>query len=76
MRGNLLKLETDVIIENATNEGLTRGHAEERENGIRIMISNAIEDQLPIAKLLHRLCTNYSLSQDMAEAYIRKYTQN
>ena len=80
MRGNLLKLETDVIIENTTNEGLARGltegRAEGRENGIRIMISNAIEDQLPIAKLLHRLCTNYSLSQDMAEAYIRKYTQN
>ena len=72
MRGNLLKLETDVIIENATNEG----RAEKRENGIRIMISNAIEDQLPIAKLLNRLCTNYSLSQDQAEAYIRKYTQN
>lgn len=72
MRGNLLKLETDVIIENTAN----KVRAEERENGIRIMISNAIEDQFPIAKLLHRLCTNYSLSQDQAETYIHKYTQN
>lgn len=76
MRGKVLKLETDILIENATNEGLTRGHAEERENGIRIMISNALEDQIPISKLLNRLCTNYSLSPDKAEAYIHKYTQN
>ena len=72
MRGNLLKLETDILIEDATNKGRT----EERENGIRIMISNAMEDQIPIAKLLKRLCTNYSLSQDKAEAYIQKYSQN
>ena len=80
MRGNLLKLETDVIIENATNEGLARGltegRAEERENGIRIMISFAHKNNIPHQNLTEQLIQNYSLSPDQAEAYIHKYTQS
>lgn len=88
MHGNLLKLETDVIIENATNEGLARGLSEgrtrglneglakERENGIRIMISFAHKNNIPHQNLTEQLVQNYSLSTDQAEAYIHKYSQS
>ena len=79
MRGNLLKLETDIIIENATNEGLARGltegRAEERENGIRIMIS-ALKPFTTNEQITKQLIQNYNLSPDKAEAYIRKYAQS
>lgn len=71
MRGNLLKLETDVIIENATNEG----RAEERENGIRIMIS-ALKPYATHEQITKQLIQSYNLSLNQAEDYIRKYTQN
>lgn len=75
MRGKVLKLETDILIENATNEGLTRGHAEERENGIRIMIS-VLKPYNTNEQIVKQLMQSYNLSQNKAEAYIHKYTQN
>ncbi len=71
MRGNLLKLKTDVIIENTANKVRT----EERENGIRIMIS-ALKPYTTNEQITKQLIQSYSLSPDQAEAYIRKYTQN
>ena len=67
MGGKVLELETDRIIQKATDA--------ERENGIRIMISISQEDKIPPEKILHRLCTNYNLSQSRAEEYIKKYSQ-
>ena len=79
MRGNLLKLKTDILIENATNEGLARGltegRAEERENGIRIMIS-ALKPYTTNDQITKQLMQSYNLSPDQAEAYIHKHTQN
>ena len=71
MRGNLLKLKTDVIIENTANKVRT----EERENGIRIMIS-ALKPYTTNEQITKQLIQSYSLSPDQAEAYIHKYTQN
>ena len=80
MRGNLLKLETDILIENATNEGIARGLAEgrteERENGIQIMISFAHKNNISHQNLTEQLIQDYSLSPDQAEAYIQKYSQS
>lgn len=67
MGGKVLELETDRLIQKVTDA--------ERENGIRIMISISQEDKIPTEKLLHRLCTNYNLSQSQAEDYIKKYSQ-
>ena len=71
MRGNLLKLKTDVIIENTANKVRT----EERENGIRIMIS-ALKPYTTHEQITKQLIQSYSLSPDQAEAYIHKYTQS
>lgn len=67
MGGKVLELETDRIIQKVTDA--------ERENGIRIVISISQEDKIPPEKLLHRLCTNYNLSQSQAKDYIKKYSQ-
>lgn len=71
MRGNLLKLKTDVIIENTANKVRT----EERENGIRIMIS-ALKPYTTHEQITKQLIQSYNLSLTQAEAYIRKYTQS
>ena len=71
MRGNLLKLETDVLIEDATNKART----EERENGIQIMIS-ALKPYTTNDQITKQLMQSYNLSPDQAEAYIHKYTQS
>ena len=79
MRGKVLKLETDILIENATNEGLTRGltkgRAEERENGIQIMIS-ALKPYTTNEQIIKQLMQSYNLSHDQAESYIQKYSQS
>ncbi len=72
MRGNLLKLKTDILIENATNEV----RAKERENGIQIMISFAHKNNISHQNLTEQLIQDYSLSPDQAEAYIQKYSQS
>ena len=71
MRGNLLKLKTDVIIENTAN----KVRAEERENGIRIMIS-ALKPYTTNEQITKQLIQSYNLSTDQAETYIHKYIQN
>ena len=49
------------------------GIEEERENGIRLLIKDKLEDDIPIDRIREKLKRIYQLSPEKDEEYLEKY---
>lgn len=52
------------------------GIEEERENGIRLLIKDKLEDDIPIDRIREKLKRIYQLSPEKDEEYLEKYAAN
>ena len=57
----------------ALEEGREEGRKEEREEGIRLMICDNIDEQIPEERIIAKLMKYFKLSRKAAGEYVKKY---
>ena len=63
------------IREEGRMEGKEEGREEERQEGIRILILDNLEEQIPKERILKKLQRRYDLSEENAKAYYDRFVE-